>query len=109
MTRLEGHSGPIQTVAFSPDGRLIATGGKDKYVSLWESETGIEVFRLKGYESTIKSLAFSPDGTRLATGGDDRDVRIWNLVPEKRSPEEIGTVIELQGPFRFYQGRVILK
>ena len=70
-------------VAFTPDGRRIATSGLDRTVRIWEAETGQEVFTLRGHTNGVISVAFSADG-RLATGSTDGTARIWDapMVPE---------------------------
>ena len=71
---LNAHRAPIATVAFSPNGKLIATAGWDKTIKIWEAETQRERFTLRGHDKTISSLAFSPDGQWLLSGSWDRTV-----------------------------------
>jgi WD40 repeat protein/serine/threonine protein kinase len=61
------HPDPIWSLAVSPDGRLIATGGGDRTLRLWEAETGREVWAAGGYVHSVDSVAFSPDGTYIAS------------------------------------------
>ena len=75
---LRGHTSNVTAVAFSPDGRRIATSSFDRTVKLWETETGQEVFTLRGHTSGVLGVAFSPDGRRLATGSIDSTARIWD-------------------------------
>jgi len=69
-------------VAFSPDGRWLASARDDRTVGLLELATGKEV-SLRGHTDSVTSVAFSPDGRWLASGGEDGDVRIWNVEKSK--------------------------
>ncbi|PTB72126.1 hypothetical protein M440DRAFT_1099538 [Trichoderma longibrachiatum ATCC 18648] len=74
------------TVAFSPDGRLIATGNRyDGSITLWDwkaVEGATRLTILKGHRASINSLAFSPDGARLSSASTDRSVKIWDVSSE---------------------------
>lgn len=75
---LEGHGGGLVTVAFSPDGQLIASAGSDPIIQLWDVATGQMVQQLKGHTERIASLVFSPDGTRIASASNDRTIKVWD-------------------------------
>jgi WD40 repeat protein len=67
---------------FSPDSRLVATGGVHGTVRLWDVETGAEIRSFQGHTSLIMNVAFSPDGKRLASASADKTVRIYSLEPK---------------------------
>lgn len=76
---LAGHSGDVSAVAFSPDGRLLATAGSDRIAKVWEEATGKELMTLRGHAQAIEDLAFSPDGKFLAAVSDDRTAKLWDV------------------------------
>ncbi len=77
-----GHAGGVTSVAFSPDGQRLASGGRDGTMKIWDSATGKELFSLKGHAVWVTSVAFSPDGQRLASGGGGT-VKIWDSATGK--------------------------
>ncbi len=81
LHQLKSHSDIVQSLAFSPDGNVLASGGGswDRTVRLWNVQQGTLVRNLVGLGGSVRALAFSPDGKRLATGGGDHIARIWDL------------------------------
>jgi WD40 repeat protein len=79
LLTFRGHTGEVYCVAFSPDGRRLASGGGGGTVKVWDAATGQEVFSPRGHAGPVQCVAFSPDGTRLASGGRDQTVRVWDL------------------------------
>lgn len=77
MSVLKGHVDSVAAVAFSPDGKLIASAGSDRVVKIWDCATGKEVATLKGHTGPVTAVAFSPDGKLIASAGGDRTVRLW--------------------------------
>jgi WD40 repeat protein/DNA-binding winged helix-turn-helix (wHTH) protein len=77
---LEGHLGPALAVAFSPDDRLLVSGGYDRLVRVWDLATGREIATLAGHAGRVNSVAISPDGARIVSCGQDGTVRVWNLA-----------------------------
>jgi len=78
---LVGHSADVVGIAFSPDGRRIATASYDRTIKLWDTATGREVFTLRGHTAGVNVLAFSPDGHRIVSGGIDFAARVWDATP----------------------------
>ena len=74
---LQGHAGSVLSVAFSPDGRWLASGARDDAVRIWDPKTGAAVHATKVHGADVYAVAFSPDGRMLASGGADRLVRLW--------------------------------
>jgi len=75
----EGHRGDVNSVAFSPDGKLLASGSDDTSAKLWDVNAGHEIATL-GHSGKVLAVAFSPDGKTLATGGSDHIVKLWDIA-----------------------------
>jgi WD40 repeat protein len=73
----------IQAVAFSPDGRIIATGDSDGDIRFWQISDSKQILTLKGHAGWIRSIDFGLNGQMLASGSEDRTVRLWNIVDGK--------------------------
>jgi WD40 repeat protein len=78
LTRRARVPRPSLNVAFSPDGRRLATGGERNTVKVWDVETGDELQTLWGHGGEVYTLAFSPDGRWIASGGEDSAVKVWD-------------------------------
>jgi WD40 repeat protein len=76
---LLGHKDSILSVTFSPDGKYLASGSRDKTIKLWSLESQQEITTLQGHNGSIYSVAFSPDGKYLASGSGDKTVKLWSV------------------------------
>jgi len=76
---LKGHGGPVTEVAFSPDGKTMASVSADGSVKLWDVNTNQELRVLQGHGGPVTAVAFSPDRITLASGSDDETVKLWDL------------------------------
>ena len=91
MLTLKGHSKRVSSVAFSPNGKRLASGGWDNTVKLWNTADGTELLTLKKHSRQVQAVAFSPEGRRVASGGGGANmtVKIWyalnRIKPTTRS------------------------
>lgn len=94
-----GHTQSVDSVAFSPDSRVLATGSTDLTARLWDvsdPKRPVRLGMLTGHRGAVVSVAFSPDGRTLATGSTDRSVRIWDVSDPKR-PTELAAIRDYVG------------
>jgi WD40 repeat protein len=78
--RLKGHAEPTLCLAFSPDGRLLASSASDSTLKLWDLATGAELAQLSGHRGQVRALVFSPDGKLLYSGGDDTSILVSDMA-----------------------------
>ncbi|KAM0310598.1 hypothetical protein ACHAO8_007964 [Botrytis cinerea] len=77
---LEGHSGSVNSIAFSADSRLLASGSGDHTIKIWDPATGTLQQTLEGHNDWVRSIAFSADSKLLASGSRDHTIKIWDAA-----------------------------
>ena len=88
---LTGHTGIVESVAYSPNGQNIVSGSSDTTIRIWDAETGAPVGRpLEGHTDSVLTVAFSPNGQHIISGSVDRAIRIWDA----ETGVAIGTPLE---------------
>lgn len=80
VLRYEGHSTDVYAIQWSPNGKYIASAGKDNMVQVWEATTGRPVYRDKKHTDWVTTLAWSSDSQRLASGSLDHTVQVWDAL-----------------------------
>ena len=78
LLTLKGHTGPVNSASFSPDGSRIVTGSQDRTAKVWDAKSGAEVLTLKGHTGEVASASFSPDGSRHRHREWDKTAKVWD-------------------------------
>jgi WD40 repeat protein/tRNA A-37 threonylcarbamoyl transferase component Bud32/Flp pilus assembly protein TadD len=89
LLAFKDHEGGVVSLAFSPDGGRLASGGWDGAVKIWDPQTGKEICALPYHKTPVNSVAFSYDGRRLAAAGWGGTVKIWELA-KQTGPRTLG-------------------
>ena len=81
-----GHTSPVWSVAFSPDGRHIVSGSLDQTIRVWDAQTGAQVGNpLQGHTESVSSVAFLPDGRHIVSGSEDHTTQYWDAQTDSSS------------------------
>jgi WD40 repeat protein len=79
LSSVDSHHGFVFSVQFSPDGKILASGGADRRIRLWNTDTGKIIYTLDGHQESVRALEFMPNGKILISAGADRTIRFWDL------------------------------
>jgi WD40 repeat protein len=78
-----GHTSEVVSVAYNPNGKMLASGSSDKTIKLWDAASRRELRTLAGHTDNVTSVAFSPNGRMLASGSDDKTIKLWDVASGK--------------------------
>jgi WD40 repeat protein len=81
---IEGHTGDVNSAAYSPDGTRIVSGSDDKTVRVWDAHTGKQLAALEGHTGSVRSVAISLDGAHIVSVSSDKTVRVWAVHTGKQ-------------------------
>lgn len=87
LIRIQAHTAKVTALAFSPDGKMLASGGDDKSVRVYDAATGKALLVLNGHTTGIAVVAFSPDGKALTTVDKDKKTVRWNPSTGEKLPQ----------------------
>jgi WD40 repeat protein len=83
VATLNGHEASVSCIAFSHDGKKLASGSEDKTIKLWDVRGEKSIATLLGHADTIWCVAFSPEGRLIASGSKDKTIKLWNVATGK--------------------------
>jgi WD40 repeat protein len=87
LATLPGHKKAVLSLAFSSNGKMLASGGEDEVIHLWDVTTGQQRGTLKGHQGSVNAVAFilaAPDSELLVSAGDDSTIRIWDVEAQRQ-------------------------
>jgi hypothetical protein len=92
LRTMKGHTDRVWSIAFSPDGRTMASGSLDATIKIWDVRSGRELGTFRGHTDAVVSVAFSPSGGTIASGSRDKTIKFWN-VPSGRELRTLHTPV----------------
>jgi len=90
VAALHGHTRPVDSIHFTPDGSRVATGSEDNLIKIWDVATSTELLTLRGHTGAVTSVKFTPDGVKLISASVDASVIIWDTAPAQPSAPLLG-------------------
>ena len=93
---LEGHGGPVRSVSFSADGKLVVSGSHDNSVKIWDAESGKALKTLHGHGSWVRACRFSPDDRTVLSASHDKKAMLW-IIADYKEMRVLGRVLQGHG------------
>jgi dipeptidyl aminopeptidase/acylaminoacyl peptidase len=93
---LRGHDRVVRSLAWSPDGRLLATASADRTVRVWDATGAGKPLVLRGHEAEVRSVAWSADGRTLVTASGDKTARLWKVAFPPVDPGKDAAALQQQ-------------
>lgn len=84
LAAMKAHTGAVSALAFSPDGKLLASGGQDKTIRVWAAANGKQLLTIKGHAAAVESLSYSEDGRQLTSRDANQKTHVWDLATGKQ-------------------------
>ncbi len=115
VATLQGHTRPVNSIHFTPDGSRIATGSEDNLIKIWDVDKASELLTLRGHSGAVTDVKFTPDGVKLVSASTDASVIIWDTAPVKapaglfaaQLPKDAGALLyQLKSKVPRYNGGV---
>ena len=107
MQTIISHSEGVRSVSFSPNDKVLASGGNGNTIKIWDVSSGENIFTLRGHENSVVCVEFHPSGNLLASGGDDGVCIIWNVHTGERVHTLVGPNLWVRSISFSYDGKIL--